>query len=51
MNLWLSAAWKISCCDFVTEPEWIERMMQFMTDGIMKRFDDLEEQGLLSLRQ
>lgn len=36
-------------CDFVTEPEWIERMMQFMTDGIMKRFDDLEEQGLLSL--
>lgn len=36
-------------CDFVTEPEWVDRMMQFMTDGVMKRFDWLEEQGLLSL--
>ena len=31
-------------CDFVTEPEWVDRMMQFMTDGVMKRFDWLEEQ-------
>lgn len=36
-------------CDFVSEPEWVQRMMTFMTDGMMKRFDWLEEQGLLSL--
>ena len=43
------AAWKTFMCDFVTEPEWVDRMMQFMTDGVTKRFDWLEEQGLLSL--
>lgn len=36
-------------CDFVTEPEWVEKMMKFMTDGMMQRFDWLEEQGVLSL--
>lgn len=36
-------------CDFVTDPEWITRMMTFMTDGVIARFEQLEEQGLLSL--
>ena len=36
-------------CDFVAEPEWISTMMEFITDGVMQRFDWLEEQGLLSL--
>jgi len=36
-------------CDFVTEPECVAKMMEFMADGMIKRFDWLEEQGLLSL--
>ncbi len=36
-------------CDFILEPEWITRMMTFMTDGVIARFEKLEEMGLLSL--
>lgn len=36
-------------CDFITDPEWIDRVMRFMTDGVIKRFQYLENMGLLSL--
>lgn len=35
--------------DFYTAPEWIDKMMQFMVDGVIQRFSFLETQGLLSL--
>ena len=36
-------------CDFVLEPEWVDRMMKFLTEGSIRRFEWLEENGLLSL--
>lgn len=36
-------------CDFVSEPEWVERMVNFMVDGAIARFEWLESQNLLSL--
>jgi hypothetical protein len=35
-------------CDFLLEPEWVRRMMRLLCDGIMKRLDFFEENGLLS---
>ncbi|MDR1796049.1 MAG: hypothetical protein LBR44_01175 [Clostridiales Family XIII bacterium] len=35
-------------CDFVLEPEWVHRMMEMMTQGIERRLDWLEREGLLS---
>lgn len=36
-------------CDFAIEPEWVVKMVNFMIDGVIDRFDQLEKAGLLSL--
>ena len=36
-------------CDFAVEPEWVEKMANFMVDGAIARFEWLEKEGLLSL--
>lgn len=34
-------------CDFIAEPEWFHRMMDFLCTGALKRIDELEEKNLL----
>ena len=36
-------------CDFILNPEWIDKMMGFMYEGMNKRLDWLEENNLLHL--
>jgi len=35
-------------CDFVTEPEWVKKMFEFLCQGKLDMLDYLEENGLLS---
>ena len=34
-------------CDFVLEPEWVHRMMDFLCTGMLKQIDFLEQSGCL----
>ena len=36
-------------CDFITQPEWIHKTLRLITDGMNKRLDWLEKNGLLTL--
>lgn len=35
-------------CDFLTEPEWVERMLDLLCEGKLRMLDSLEAQGLLA---
>lgn len=35
-------------CDFITNPEWIERMLDLLCEGKLRMLDFLEENGLLA---
>ena len=36
-------------CDFISEPEWVYRMMELLCTGELRMLDNLEESGLLAL--
>ncbi len=36
-------------CDFILHPDYVHKVMQLMTDGIIKRLDRFEKEGLLAL--
>lgn len=36
-------------CDLILEPDYMHKMMRLMTDGIMKKLDRFEREGLLAL--
>ena len=34
-------------CDFITDPDWVHRMMELLCTGTLRKIDMLEEKGLL----
>lgn len=36
-------------CDFLLEPEWVHRMMEFLCSGLLSRLEGLQEKNLLPL--